>query len=213
MERPQPDSIRISKLLPVVMEWGKKAIYLGELEFLKDGSLIFESAFHSSKEPGVTIDFGISNFKDGAFKNREPDATKPTGSGVHISLHPSSIGKRGVMHLREHHPGQIMYRRELDWHPVHKPFHLLRSYSPPLDTCALSQKKPTVTTKIDPNYKDSLELRIDIFPRSTEEHLPVEKSAEIWGFCPEYLVRVSIALANQRTPALIYWPDDDLVEL
>lgn len=213
MDRPIPDDIRQSKKLPIVIKWGDERIYLGEAEFLKDGSFIFESSLHSSKEVGATVEFGTSNFKDSKFTNSPPDNTRAVGTGFHISLHPPKDDKRGVMHLREHYPGVILYRREIDWFPVTKPFHLLRVFTLPLELCPTSQKRPTVITAIDPNYTDSLEMVVDIFPRNTEEHHPIAGSAEIWGVCPDYLVRVSIALAKQRTPALIYWPADDRIEL
>lgn len=53
----------------------------------------------------------------------------------------------------------------------------------------------------------------DIFPLDTERHHPIDKSTEIWGICPDYLVRVSITLAKQRTAALMYWPEDERLEL
>lgn len=213
MERPTPDDVRQSKKMPIVIKWGEKRIYLGEAEFLKDGSLIFESSQHSSKEAGATIEFGVSNFKDSGFHNSPADNVKLAGSGHHISLHPPKDNKLGVMHMREHSPGNILYRREIDWFPVTKPFNLLRLFTLPLDVCPISQKVPTVITAVDPNYKDSLEVIIDIFPPDTEQHHPIDKSAEIWGVCPNYLVRVSIALAKQRTAALIYWPEDSKLEL
>ena len=193
--------------------WGNKHIYLGEAVFLEDGSLIFESSQHSSKEVGTTIEFGASNFKDNKFINKPTDNVRPTGSGHHISLHPPKEGKVGVMHMREHSPGDILYRREIDWFPVVKPFNLLRIFTLPLDLCPVSRKKPTIITGIDPNYKDSLEVIIDVFPHDTKQHNPIDKSAEVWGFCPNYLVRVSIVLAKQRTAALMYWPEDSKLEL
>ncbi len=213
MERPTPDDIRQSKMMPITIKWGEKSIYLGEVEFLKDGSFIFESSLHSSKEAGATIEFGVSNFKDNKLRNSPVDNIKLIGSGHHVSLHPLKDDKPGVMHVREHSPGDILYRREIDWFPVVKPFNLLRLFTLPLDTCPVSQKKPTVITDVDPNYKDSLEMVIDIFPPDTEQHHPINKSAEIWGVCPNYLVRVSIILAKQRTAALMYWPEDNKLEL
>lgn len=213
MHRPTPDDIRQSKKLPIVIKWGSKRIHLGEAEFLKNGSLVFESSLHSNKKVDSTIQFGTSNFKDGKFNNKASDSTFPIGSGFHASLHPRSGGKPAAMHFREHYPGKIIDRREIDWFPVTKPFNLLRLYTLPLDLCPISQKQSTVITGIDTNYNDSLEIVVDIFPRETETHYPKAKSAEIWGVCPNYLVRVSIILAKQRTPALIYWPIDDRLEL
>jgi hypothetical protein len=213
MDRPLPDDVRQSKKLPIVIKWGSKRIYLGEIEFLKDGSLVFESSLHSSKDVGATVEFGTSNFKDGQFSNVAPDTSIPIGTGFHISLHPAVKDKSGAMHFRKHYPGKVLYRREIKWFPVKVPFNLLHVYTLPLDMCPTSLKQPTVITVIDPRYNDSLEMVVDVFPRDTETHRPIVGSAEVWGFCPDYLVRVSLMLAKQRTPALVYWPVDDKLEL
>ncbi len=111
------------------------------------------------------------------------------------------------MHFREHYPGEILYRCEFDWFPVLKPFKLIHMFTMPLDICSATKKKATIEKCISPEYKDSLELIVDIFPTETKQHHPYPDSIEIWGTCPEYRVRISIRPSKQRTAALIYWQE------
>jgi len=205
--------LRESKKLPIVVAWGKKRVHIGELEFLKNGSLVFESRFHSDDRVGPTIEFGTSNFKDSKFHNRGTDKIANVNRGFHVTLHPAEGANSAAMHFREHYPGDILFRREIDWFPVKTPFNLVRLFTMPLDTCSISQKQVSIETAIDPTYKDSLELVVDIFPRDTKTAVPYKNSAEAWGHCPNYRVRLSIMLAKQRTSALIYWPEDDRLSL
>lgn len=193
----------------LVIKWGDKNIDLGNLEFKTDGSLIFISKFHSDKAFDSTIQFGTSRFKDNMFHSHIPEKSVSVTDGFHISLHP----KRQKMHFRRHSPGEILYERDINWFPVQTPFNLLYFYTMPLDLCPQSKKKETFITPVDERYKDSLMLKIDILPRDTKEHFPYDKSIYVIGYCPHYLVRISLMLAKQRTPALIYWPEDNILEL
>ena len=83
----------------------------------------------------------------------------------------------------------------------------------PLDLCPQSEKKETFITPVDEKYKDSLLLKIDIFPRDIKEHFPYDRSIYVIGYCPNYLVRISVMLAKQRTSALLYWPEDSNLNL
>lgn len=200
--------MRKSKKLPLVVAWGGKQIHIGDLEFLKDGSLVVKSTFHNDSSVGPVLEFGTSNFKDNKFHNRSADKTVPVSKGFHITLHPASGDSVAAMHFREHYPGPILFRREIEWFPVATAFNLVRLFTMPLDVCAASQKKVTVETAIDPNYNDSLEWVVDVFPSDVKTANPYPNCIEIWGFCPDYRVRVSIMLAKQRTAALVYWPED-----
>jgi hypothetical protein len=204
-------SLRESKKLPIVVAWGKQRIHIGELEFLKNGSLVFESRFHNT---GPTTEFGVSNLKDNRFSGHSLEKVVQVNRGFHITLHPPESSSRGVMHFREHHPGNILFRREIDWFPAVAPFNLIRLFTMPLDMCSFSPlKQVTIDTSIDHNYQDSLELVVDIFPLDTQTVHSYPNAVEVWGHCPDYGVRLSIMLAKQRTPALLYWPEDDELSL
>lgn len=205
--------LRESKKLPIVIAWGDRHIHIGSLELLKNGSLVVESTFHSDSSVGPTLEFGTSNFKDGKFHNHGADKTVPVGKGFHITLHPADGPNKATMHFREHYPGAILFRREIEWFPVETAFNLARFYTMPLDLCATSEKHVTVETAVDPNHKDSLEWTVDVFPLDVKEAKPYKNSIEIWGHCPNYRVRVSIMLAKQRTAALVYWPEDSELTL
>ena len=185
----------------------KKKIHIGEIEFLKDGSLVFKSKFHGSLDYGETIEFGNANLIKNQFLNTPSDNVREIGKGFHISLHPAKENKPAVMHFREHYPGKILYRCEFDWFPVLKSFKLIHMFTMPLDICSVTEKKATIEKCISPGYKDSLELIVDIFPTETKQHHPYLNSIEIWGTCPEYRVRISIMPSKQRTAALIYWQE------
>lgn len=205
--------IKQSKRLPIVITWGVKNIDLGELVFLGDGSLVFESRFFSSHSKGESISFGQSVFKDNKFHNHPPDKVSLIGKGFHISLHPPKDDMEGVMHFRDHEQNPPLYYRFLDWFPVQHPFNLVHGFTLPLDVCRYTTKKSVILTSIDPDYTDSIEFIIDIFPNSSKEHNPYEGCIEVWGTCPEYKVRVSLLLAKQRREAFIYWPDDSSLVL
>lgn len=201
--------IKNTKGFRLVIKWGDKKIDLGNIEFKTDGSLIFISKFHSDKSIQSTIEFGISRFKDNKFHSHIPEKKFAIDDGFHISLHPKSQ----KMHFRRHFPGGIFYHRCMSWFPVIKPFNLLYFYTIPLDLCMDSPKRETFITPVDPEYKDSLLLKVDILPRDTTEHFPYDKSICVMGYCPTYFVRVSLMLAKQRTAALLYWPESSELEL
>ena len=205
--------LRNSKKLPIVVGWGDKRIHLGELEFLKNGALVFESRLHNDASIGTITEFGKSNFKDNKFHNSDADQIVSLGRGFHVTLHPPEGTKPAAMHYREHYPGDVLFRREIDWFPVKTAFNLLRLYTMPLDMCPSSEKQVTIEKGIDPNYKHSLELVVDVFPRDVKSAHPYPECAEAWGHCPQYRVRLSMMLAKQRTPALIYWPEDSELSL
>lgn len=211
--RPEAEVIKNGKRFPLIIEWGENRIYLGELQFLGDGSLTFESVFHSDKSVGENIEFGTSTLKENRFRDHATDTSASVGTGFHISLHPPKDDKPGVMHFREHNPGKILFRREIDWFPVAKAFNLVRVFTLPLDMCTDTQKRTAPLAKVDSNYKDSLEMIIDVFPKEVQEHYPYSQSIETWGYCPHYLVRVSVVLAKQRTAALVYWPVNSELKL
>lgn len=200
--------LRESKKMPVVVGWGDKRIHMGDLEFLKDGSLVVKSTFHNDSNVGQVLKFGTSNYKAGKFHNHDSDKTVEVKKGFHITLHTPNDNNLAAMHFREHSPGPILFRREIDWFPVKTAFNLVRFYTMPLDTCSATQKRVTVETVIDPKYSDSLEWVVDIFPKDVKTAHQYLGSVEIWGFCPSYRVRVSIMLAKQRTDAFVYWPED-----
>ena len=111
------------------------------------------------------------------------------------------------MHFRENYPGKIIDERKINWFPVIKPFNLLYLYSPPLDQCFFSRKQTPFFSPISVDYKNSVQVKVDIFPRDTKTHYPNKNSIWIfWGYCPDYLVRISLNYINKRVPALIYWP-------
>ena len=118
------------------------------------------------------------------------------------------------MHFREVYPGKILYERKINWFPVLKPFNLLFLYSPPLNACETTLKQSSFFTPVPDNYDNSILLKLDIFPRNTSQHNPIDNSLWIfWGYSPNYLVRVSFILINQKTDPLLYWPNDSELKL
>lgn len=210
---PKVDIIKQSKKLPLVVTWGTKNIDLGEIVFLGDNSLVFESRFFGSQNAGGSISFGLSVHKGGKFNNQPADRFAVIDSGFHVTLHTPKNNKPGVMNFSNNSQGSPLHRREIDWFPVKTPFNLVRGFTLPIDICSHTKKKSVLLTSIDPAYHDSLEYIIDVFPLDTKEHRPYENCIEIWGNCPEYRVRVSLLLAKQRQEAFIYWPDDSQLVL
>ncbi|HCR35952.1 hypothetical protein A2130_00310 [Candidatus Woesebacteria bacterium GWC2_33_12] len=189
------------------VNWRNKWINFCSVNFTEDGSFIFSSKFHNNKEP---IEVGTSRLVGQTLVNHKKEQNHIISNGCHISLHP----EKQVMHFRENFPGKILYTRKFHWYPVDTPFNLLYLYSPPLDTCLADKKKCPFFTPIQDNYTSSIQLKIDLFPRDTQEHFPQKNSVWIfWGYCPRYLVRISFNLINQRVPALIYWPEDSELKL
>lgn len=202
-----------SKRMPLVIKWGEQSIYFGLIEFLGDGSLIFKTDSHSSKNANLIVELGASHLANGEFANLPADKLQTIGKGLHISLHPPTQSQPGVMHFRENAPGRVLSQRHLEWFPVTQPFKLLHLFTLPLDMYPSTAKDVTIKNTMDPSYRDSLEIILDIFPRDTKTAHPFLNSFEVWGHCPFYLVRISILQARSRTPEIIYWPDDDRLEL
>lgn len=180
------------------LNWNNGWIDFCSVDFKSDGTFIFVSKFHTGN-----IEFGNAEIKDNSFHNQEKDNSLNIKNGCHISLHP----KKQIMHLKENSLGKIIDKREINWFPVTKPFNLLYLFSPPLDQCIFSKKPTHFFSPISTNYKDSIQVKVDIFPRDTKVHYPNTNSIWIfWGYCPNYFVRISFNLINQRIQALIYWP-------
>ncbi len=193
----------------LLVEWRGRLINFGFVRMAEDGSFYFTSGFHDGSYSS-TIDFGTSNFKEGRFLVGPTTNTEPSAKDTHFSLHPQSQ----VMLLRRGHKGATLFERKIKWFPVTKPFHLLRLYSPPLTDCLPSQKVAGLRMPVPDEHEDSLELIIDIFPRGTKVHNPHTQSLWInFGFSPYYMARVTLNYSNQKTPALLFWPEDDLLEL
>ncbi|OGK25271.1 hypothetical protein A3A46_03580 [Candidatus Roizmanbacteria bacterium RIFCSPLOWO2_01_FULL_37_13] len=189
------------------VHWQNKWINFCSVNFTADGSFIFSSKFHNNKK---TIEVGTSRLINQTFINHKREHNHTISNGCHISLHP----KKQVMHFRENFPGKILYVREFRWFPVNIPFNLLYLYTFPLDICFADKKKCHFFTPIQDHYTSSIQLKVDIFPRNTQKHFPNKNSVWIfWGYCPDYLVRVSFNLISQRVPALIYWPEDRELKL
>jgi len=188
------------------IHWSNSWINCCSLGFSRDNSFYFSSKFHSQGN----LQFGPSILKDDHLFDQKPDQYHSVKSGFHVSLHPR--GK--FMHVKDNREKKILYKRKIDWYPVIAPFNLLILYSPPLDVCKLEKDKSDFYTKLPDSYKDSIQIRVDIFPRETKEHRPFIRSIWIfWGICPDYLVRVSMNLIERRTPALLYWPADKDLKL
>lgn len=198
----------------VIKQIAKKQVRLGLLRnsafinfctigFTEDNSLIFTSKFHVKE--GM-LEIGTSRAYKDRIVQHPPSEMFKIKTGSHISLHP-----RGqVMHLRENPKGKVLSEKKFDWFPVRKPFHLLNLYSPPLDQCTASQKTTPFFAPAPKGYKDSVLLKVDIFPRNVTEHFPYRESIWMfWGYCPQYLVRVSFILTNQRNDPMLLWPLDD----
>jgi len=188
------------------VNWRDKWINFCSVNFTKDGSFIFSSKFHN----GGPIEIGSSELAKQTFVNHKKEQSHVVAGKCHISLHP----EKQVMHFRENFPGKILCKREFTWFPVKVPFNLLYLYSPPLDMCLADNKKCPFFTPIPNNYTNSVQLKVDVFPRNTQEHFPNKNNIWIfWGYCPYYLVRISFNLINQRVQPLIYWPEDKILGL
>jgi hypothetical protein len=187
------------KCIRLGIHWSNSWINCCSSGFSSDNSFYFSSKFHSQGE----LKFGYSILKNNHLFDQQPDQYHLVKSGFHVSLHP-----RGqFMHVKDNREKKILYKRDVDWYPVSAPFNLLILYSPPLDLCKSEKDKSDFYTQIPSSYKDSIQIRVDIFPRATKEHHPFVSSIWIfWGRCPDYLVRISMNLIKKRTPALLYWP-------
>jgi len=188
------------------IHWSNVWINCCSLGLSSDNSFYFSSKFHAQGR----LEFGPAILKDKHLFNQKPYQYHLVEHGFHVSLHPEGQ----FMHVRDNQTKKIIYKREIDWYPVKHPFNLLIQYSPPLDTCKPEEDKSNFYTQVPEYYKDSIQIRVDIFPRETKEHHPFINSIWIfWGICPAYLVRVSINLVERRTPALLYWPADKVLKL
>jgi len=174
-----------------------------KIGFTGDNTLIFASNFHVIDG---ALEIGTTRVYKNKIVEQQPSDMFKIKSGCHISLHP-----RGqVMHLRENSKGKVLSEKRFNWYPVKEPFHLLNLYSPPLDQCTASQRTTPFFAPAPKGYKDSILLKVDIFPRNAKEHFPYCESIwEYWGYCPDYLVRVSFILTNQRIDPMLLWPLDD----
>jgi len=83
----------------------------------------------------------------------------------------------------------------------------------PLDAYPASNKKATITTVIDSKYRDSLQLKVDVYPAGMNAAESHDHWIEVWGRWPHYQVRLSITFASRRLGAAIRWPDDDDLHL
>lgn len=190
------------KKLKLGVHWKDTWINFCSLSFTGDNSFYFSSKFHNQG----SLEFGPANLKKGRLLNQKPDQFHRLESGFHVSLHP----KGQLIHAQDNRTKKILFRRKVDWFPVRQPFNLLLLYSPPLDCCQPEKDRADFCTEIPVGYRDSIQIRVDIFPRDIAKHHPYKDSIWIfWGKCPEYLVRVSMNLIKQRTPILLYWPADD----
>lgn len=192
-----------SKKTRLGIHWKGQWINFCTVEFLKDGSFVFSSKFHNSAQ---SIDIGSAKqTKEGFVLHTENSNQYTIENGFHITLHP-----RGqVMQFRKNFGGPILRKREINWFPVNTPFNLLHLYSPPLDICETESRKPDFIAPFPDEYTNSISMTIDIFPRNTEEHINYTSSIWVfWGWCPNYLVRVSFNKLNERTSALLLWPND-----
>ncbi|MBN2019434.1 MAG: hypothetical protein JW749_04345 [Sedimentisphaerales bacterium] len=170
--------------------------------FTGDNTLIFASKFHIKK--GL-IEIGTSTSHQGRLIDQKKEAEFEIKNGFHISLHP----KGQVMHLRENPIGKILSEKRFDWFPVKKPFHFLSLFSPPLDECVGSQRLSPFLAPAPKGYKNSILMKVDIFPKNTTQHFPYSTSIWMfWGYCPEYFVRASFLLTNHRVSPMVFWPID-----
>lgn len=183
--------------------WNNSFINFCTIGFTVDNTLIFTSKFHIKQG---TLEIGTSRIYNNQIIEQKKSDEYEIKNGCHISLHP-----RGqVMHVRENSRGKVLSEKRFEWFPVKNPFHLLSLYSPPLDKCVKSQKTTPFFAPTPKGYKDSILVKVDIFPRNTTQHFPYLTSIWIyWGYCPEYLVRASFILSNQRSSPVIYWPLDE----
>jgi hypothetical protein len=194
------------KRVKLGIHWKEKWIHFCNIKFLSDASLVFSSNFHNSAND---IECGSAISKDNFFINNLVENSRDIEGGFHVTLHP----RDNVMWLRKS-SGEIPERREFLWFPVTKPFNFLYFYSPPLETCSSSTKSPDFFTPISDLYTNSLLMKIDIFPRFTENQNSYTNILWTWwGWCPEYLVRASLISVDQKTPAMLYWQNDSCLDL
>jgi len=188
------------------VHWNNLWINCCSLSFASDNSFHFSSNFHIKGN----LQFGSASLKDNYLYQGLPDQNHHVSNGFHTSLHP-----RGqCIHVKDNQTGKILFKRNIKWFPVAQPFSLLVLYSPPLDCCLTEKDRSKFNAPIPKEYKDSIQIRVDIFPKDTREHFPYIRSIWIfWGRCPEYLVRISINLLGTRTPACLYWASGNELKL
>lgn len=192
-----------SKYARFQLEWRGNRIDFAKVEFREDGTFVFISSFHNDLETNPKMEIGDLKKIQDKFYHVKTRISGNSSSGMHISLHP----REQVMLYGNN---KKVDRREITWFPVNKPFNLLYSFSPPIDTCKTSRKKSEMFFQIPTDYKDSVAMKLDIYPHAPQVEVPYGVR---WGYCPNYLVKASFALINQRTYAIIAWPIDNVLEL
>lgn len=197
------------KTVRFILGWRGERINFGKAIFGEDGSFYFSSAFHNDVESNPVVEWGISRLAGNQFVHEQITSTERNQKGMHFSLHP-----RGqVMNVREQSNGRVFFKRQLEWFPVVKPFNLLHVFSLPLKVCKKTTRTSGLIMDIPKEYEKSVELIVDLFPRDTKVHYPYKSIWVNWGICPNYLVRASFNLSNQITPALVFWPENNILEL
>ncbi len=188
----------------LLFNYSNQVIDLGKFDFTQDGSLIFTSPFHQDAE----LDFGHAKLTGEGFVHLPVGVEKKTTKDFHLSLHPpqANSDSRGIFHLRGNR-GVIYLSQELDWFPVNLPFNLFYFFTSPLDQCKISKKHPKLNIQLEEDYNDSLCLKVDIFPRDTNEHVPAT-THYLWGFSPHYRVRIGIFYPRQRLQSLLLFPEN-----
>lgn len=188
------------------VHWRGSWINFCSLRFTRENSFYFSSKFYYQGQ----LQSGTSDLKDNTFCDKKPDGYFAVKNGFHISLHP----KGQVMHLKDHATKAIIDERKINWHPVKKAFNFLLLFSPPLDMCQTEKDKSDFNAPIDEQYKDSIRLKLDIYPTETKEHLLSTDSIWVfWGFCPDYKICISMDYARCRTETILYWPENSILSL
>lgn len=183
---------RVRLLVPV----SDSLVNFGTFNFSDDMSLIFKFPFFKNIVRWPYIDIGLSS-DDSPSRVNIQKRINNIPDGVHVSLHP----KGQLLHIRENGSGAILAERLWKWFPVAHPFTFLKIVSPPIDECESTQKKSGFKLTIPSCYKDSLELKVNIFPRTSEPPFFAAENS-IWrvlGHCRDYWVVCDVYATGKRS--------------
>jgi hypothetical protein len=184
-----------------LLSWRGLLFPFGTIEFKRDGSLMFSSAFHNTPEKYPIITTGEFHREGNLLIDPSGGKPKKIESYNHVSLHP----RNQTVHFTTN-TGFKFLETKKNWFPVKEHFRLLNFISPPMDL-SKSVDKSGIKITVPDDYTDSIEMLIDIHPRDIAEYSQIVPALSyVEGFCPDYLLICTFVKSNQRVAPVIYWP-------
>ena len=133
-----------------------------------------------------------------------------TRSNVHATLHPS-----GTCQVRAaRHPP--LFRYDIKWHPVEKPFTWLYAYSPVVGMLPKASRRKRDALVSAPAASQCVRLRVDVLPRperiepGTELRFSQQCLDTLFHVGPDYVCRVGLFAQAAAPPAILLATDVSL---